>query len=231
MKQFLIEEMTQSIFEAVDVQSNNPSVLKTVKGIVADFNPNRNGRVYPRQLWEKVINSEYVKEMMSSKMLLGEADHPFDDRVEISIKEVSHAINKLWIENDKVMAELDILNTTNGQKVATLIDYGSKIGVSSRGAGSVLSDGSVDPDDYQFFTFDIVCRPSVAAARITESEALKNVKSLTEGEIASVIKNYQSLNERLNAMNSFNYIKEGKIQSVSSSIIDKLIKESEKLNK
>ena len=58
MKQFLVEEMTQSVFESVETEKVNPSVLKTVKGIVADFNPNRNGRVYPRELWEKVINSE-----------------------------------------------------------------------------------------------------------------------------------------------------------------------------
>ena len=207
------------------------SVLKTVKGIVADFNPNRNGRVYPRELWEKVINSEYTKEMMASKMLLGEADHPFDDRVEISIKEVSHAINKLWIEGDKVMAELDILNTTNGQKVATLIDSGSKIGVSSRGAGSVLSDGRVDPSDYQFFTFDIVCRPSVQAARITESEKI-NAKPLTESEIANVIKSYRNINKKLENTKediTYRYITEGEEKSISSSIISKLIKESEEL--
>lgn len=235
MKQFLIEEMTQSIFESVDVEQTNPSVLKTVKGVVADFNPNRNGRVYPKALWEKVINSDYVKEMMASKMLLGEADHPFDDRVEISIKEVSHAINKLWIEGDKVMAELDILNTTNGQKVATLIDYGSKIGVSSRGAGSVLSDGSVDPDDYQFFTFDIVCRPSVAAARITESEENKEAKPLTESEIANIISNYKNINKKLEEAAisdaNYRYISEGKTNSISSNIIARLIKESEDLNK
>ena len=234
MKQFLVEEMTQSIFEAVDVEQTNPSVLKTVKGVVADFNPNRNGRVYPRQLWENVINSDYVKEMMASKMLLGEADHPFDDRVEISIKEVSHAINKLWLEGDKVMAELDILNTTNGQKVATLIDYGSKIGVSSRGAGSVLSDGSVDPDDYQFFTFDIVCRPSVAAARITESEENKEAKSLTESEIANIISNYKNINKKLEEAAisdaNYRYISEGKTNSISSNIIARLIKESEDIN-
>lgn len=232
MKQFLVEEMTQSIFEAVETQQQNPSVLKTVKGIVADFNPNRNGRVYPRELWERVINSEYTKEMMASKMLLGEADHPFDDRVEISIKEVSHAINKLWIENDKVMAELDILNTTNGQKVATLIDYGSKIGVSSRGAGSVTSDGSVDPMDYQFFTFDIVCRPSVQAARITESEEI-NAKPLTEGEIANVLKSYRNINEKINDSikdNFYNYITESENKSVSTNIISKLLEESEKIN-
>ena len=231
MKQFLVEEMTQSVFESVETEKVNPSVLKTVKGIVADFNPNRNGRVYPRELWEKVINSEYAKEMMASKMLLGEADHPFDDRVEISIKEVSHAINKLWIEGDKVMAELDILNTTNGQKVATLIDYGSKIGVSSRGAGSVLSDGRVDPSDYQFFTFDIVCRPSVQAARITESEKI-NAKPLTESEIANVIKSYRNINKKLENTKediTYRYITEGEEKSISSSIISKLIKESEEL--
>lgn len=231
MKQFLVEEMAQSIFESVDKPNTNPSILKTVKGIVADFGPNRNGRVYPRELWERVINSEYVKEMMASKMLLGEADHPFDDRVEISIKEVSHAINKLWIEGDKVMAELDILNTPNGEKVATLVDYGSKIGVSSRGAGSVLSDGSVDPNDYQFFTFDIVCRPSVQAARITESENI-NVKPLTESEIANVIESYKNIDKKLKeSQDGFIYIKEGEERKVSTNIISKLIKESEKLNK
>jgi len=229
MKQFLVEEMTQSIFEAVDTEQKSPSVLKTVKGIVADFNPNRNGRVYPRELWEKVINSEYVKEMMASKMLLGEADHPFDDRVEISIKEVSHAINKLWIEGDKVMAELDILNTPNGEKVATLVDYGSKIGVSSRGAGSVMSDGSVDPNDYQFFTFDIVCRPSVQAARITESEKVE-AKPLTESEIANVIQSYKNMDKKLEeSQEGFTYIKEGKEKKISTNIISKLIKESENL--
>lgn len=231
MKQFLVEEMTQSIFEAVDTPQKSPSVLKTVKGVVADFNPNRNGRVYPKELWEKVINSEYVKEMIASKMLLGEADHPFDDRVEISIKEVSHAINRLWIEGDKVMAELDILNTPNGEKVATLVDYGSKIGVSSRGAGSVMSDGSVDPDDYQFFTFDIVCRPSVQAARITESEEVP-AKTLTESEIADVIQDYKNINKKLDSVKEgFTYIKEGEEKRISSNIISKLLEENEKINK
>lgn len=227
-RQFLAEEMTQSIFEAIDTNQSNPSILKTVKGVVADFNPNRNGRIYPRALWEKVINSDYVKEMISSRMLLGETDHPFDDRAEISIKEVSHAINKLWIENDKVMAELDILNTPNGEKVNTLIDYGSKIGVSSRGAGSVTSDGSVDPEDYQFFTFDIVCRPSVAAARITESEEAKTEKILTEGEIANIISSYKNMDRKLEKVN-FTYIEEGKEKVIESNIITKLIKESENL--
>ena len=71
MKQILNEQLTSSLFE--EVRENKPSgILKRIKGIVADFKPNRNGRIYPRELWEKVINSEYVKEMMASKCLFGE---------------------------------------------------------------------------------------------------------------------------------------------------------------
>lgn len=235
MKQILNEEMTQSLFETIETGRKDPAILRTIKGIVADFNPNRNGRVYPRELWEKVINSEYVKEMIASKMLLGEADHPAE-RVEIEIKTVSHAINKLWIEGDAVLAEMDILNTPEGQKVNTLLEYGSKIGVSSRGAGEVGSDGRVDPDSYQFFTFDIVVRPSVGAARIAEEEVrdVSNLKVVNEGEIASILSSYKNLDKKLEeaqVSKGFNYLKENEIKTYSSNIIDELLKENEELNK
>lgn len=225
----LNENLTTSLFE--EVKEEKPAgILKRIKGIVADFKPNRNGRVYPRELWEKVINSEYVKEMMASKCLFGENNHPLDsDRVEIDLNNVSHCIHKLWIENDSVMAELDLLPTPAGEIIDKLITYGSKIGVSSRGAGSVRSDGSVDPDDYQFFTFDLVPRPSVAAARpaLVESEQ-PEVEQLSESEIAGILSSYRNINERIDKLT---YISEGEKKSVSSNIIDKLIKESENINK
>ena len=71
-KQVLNEQLTLSLFEEVNNEEKPKGILKRIKGIVADFNPNRNGRVYPRELWERVINSEYVKEMMESKCLFGE---------------------------------------------------------------------------------------------------------------------------------------------------------------
>ena len=160
--------------------------------------------------------------------------HPFDDRVEIDLNNVSHCVHKLWIEGNSVMAELDLLPTPAGEIINKLIDYGSKIGVSSRGAGSVLSDGSVDPNDYQFFTFDLVPRPSVAAARpaLAESELLKPEKILTESEIANVIESYKNIDKKLKeSQDGFIYIKEGEERKVSTNIISKLIKESEKLNK
>ena len=229
-KQVLNENMTVSLFEEVNEKPNG--ILKRIKGIVADFKPNRNGRVYPRELWEKVINSEYVQEMMASKCLFGEANHPLtDDRVEIDLTNVSHAVNKLWIDGDSVMAELDLLPTPSGEIINKLIDYGSKIGVSSRGAGSVLSDGSVDPNDYQFFTFDLVPRPSVEAARPTmvESENAKTEKILTESEVANIVSNYRNITKKIDSVieeSNYSYINEGEKKSVSTGIINKLIEQS-----
>ena len=232
MKQILNEQLTSSLFEAVEEKP--AGILKRIKGIVADFKPNRNGRVYPRELWEKVINSEYVNEMMKSKCLFGESNHPFDDRVEIDLNNVSHAVNKLWIENDAVMGELDLLPTPAGEIISKLIDYGSSIGVSSRGAGSVNSDGSVDPDDYQFFTFDLVPRPSVAAARpaIVESEEPKDIPTLTEGQIAEIVDSYRNIGTKIQETaknNAFKYISEGEEKSISTNIISKLIEDSKNL--
>lgn len=232
MKQILNENTTTSLFEAVDEKP--AGILKRIRGIVADFKPNRNGRVYPRELWEKVINSEYVNEMMKSKCLFGESNHPFDDRVEIDLNNVSHAVNRLWIENDAVMGELDLLPTPAGEIISKLIDYGSSIGVSSRGAGSVNSDGSVDPDDYQFFTFDLVPRPSVAAARpaIVESEETKDIPTLTEGQIAEIVNSYRNIGTKIQETaknNTFKYISEGEEKSISTNIISKLIEDSKNL--
>lgn len=234
MKQILNEEMVQSLFETIETGRKDPAILRTIRGVVADFNSNRNGRIYPRELWENVINSEYVKEMINSKMLLGEADHPAE-RVEIEIKTVSHAINKLWIEGNNVLAEMDILNTPEGQKVNTLLEYGSKIGVSSRGAGEVGSDGIVDPSSYQFFTFDIVARPSVAAARIAEAENrdTTDLKVVNESEIANIIKSYKNIDQKLTETenkSNFTYIKENEEVSFKTNIIKELMEENDNLN-
>jgi hypothetical protein len=235
MKQILNENMTTSLFEEVKEDKPN-GILKRIKGVVADFKSNRNGRVYPRELWENVINSEYVKEMMESKCLFGESNHPFDDRVEIDLNNVSHCIHDLYIEGDSVIGVLDLLPTPAGEIINNLIDYGSKIGVSSRGAGEVNSDGTVDADSYNFFTFDLVPRPSVAAARptIIESEEVKPEKLLTESEIANIMNNYRNIDKKLNETSSkdtsYSYIIEGVQKTISTNIINRLIKESDELN-
>lgn len=232
----LTEVARPTLFKETEAKDKPKGVLKRVIGCIADWKPNRNGRIYPRELWEKAINSEYVKEMIENKIMMGELDHP-EERVELEIKEISHCINRIWIDDQKeeVWGELDILDTPNGQIVSKLLDYGSKIGVSSRGAGSVLSDNTVDPDEYKLFTFDIVARPSVAAARpaIVESEkAIPEVKKLTEAEVATIISNYRKLDEKVEeAKNTFTYITESEERLFRTNTLEKLKTLDKEINK
>lgn len=188
MKNVLVES-TKSKFQVLAQKPAN--VLKRIKGVLSDFGTNRNGRIYPRELWENVINSDYVKEMINSHGLVGELDHP-EERLEISLQEVSHIINDMWIEGDKVIGIIDILPTPNGKIVNELLDYGTDIGISSRGAGSVGPDNVVDPD-YQFITFDFVARPSCEAARLnTILEGVKvDLETNSADKVKSILESYK----------------------------------------
>lgn len=188
MKNVLVES-TKSKFQVLAQKPAN--VLKRIKGVLSDFGSNRNGRIYPRELWENVINSDYVKEMINSHGLVGELDHP-EERLEISLQEVSHVINDMWIEGDQVIGIIDILPTPNGKIVNELLDYGTDIGISSRGAGSVGAGNVVDPD-YQFITFDFVARPSCEAARLnTILEGVKiDLENNSDDKVNAVLESYK----------------------------------------
>ena len=162
MKEILNESHTSSQFKIIKEKPDN--VLKRIQMKLSDWKPNRNGRIYPKELWENVLNSEYVEEAINTHTLFGESSHP-EERLEVDLANVSHAINDMWIQGDSLWGTIDILPTPQGQIINSLIDYGSEIGISSRGTGSV-NGNEVDPDDYTFVTFDIVMRPSVAAARL-----------------------------------------------------------------
>lgn len=191
MNKNILTEQINSNFKILKDKPAN--VLKRVKGVVSDNKSNRNGRIYPIELWKNVVESDYVKEMINNHSLFGEADHP-ETRLEISLQNVSHAINDLWIDGDKVMAIIDILPTPMGKILSELLDYGTNLGISSRGAGTVLSDNTVDPDDYQFVTFDFVARPSCEAARlntILESATIE-AKNTKDDEINNLLESYKS---------------------------------------
>lgn len=189
MKNILIES-TKSKFKTLPNKPKN--ALKRIQGVLSDFKSNRNGRVYPRELWENVLNSDYVKEMIESHGLVGELDHP-EERLEISLQNVSHVINDMWIEGDQVLGIIDILPTPSGKIVNELLDYGTDIGISSRGAGSVGAGNVVD-SDYQFVTFDFVARPSCEAARLnTILESVKpEIESNTDDKVNAILEGYKN---------------------------------------
>lgn len=151
-------------------------ILGRLIGPCADFiNPTRNGRGYGEELWEKVFDDPIVNEKIDNKCLFGELGHPAD-REEVDMEKISIALNEKPKKgkDGKLIACFDILDTPNGRILKTLCDYGTTIGISSRGTGEVIGD-EVDPDSYNFECFDAVIVPAVKEARLNYvTESLNN---------------------------------------------------------
>ena len=161
--------------------------LGRLEGICADFkNATRNGRIYCRELWEKVFEDPIFKESLETKTLLGELDHP-EDRLEVLAGEACVVMTDYRIDDDEgvIYAGFDILDTPRGKILKTLLDYGSVLGVSSRGQGDIINTAEgekVDPDTYDFACFDVVLTPAVEKARqsVVESTAKTKTKKFAE---------------------------------------------------
>ena len=125
---------------------------------------NRNGRMYPFSVLEKEVqryNEEYVK----TSRALGELGHP--DGPTVNLDRVSHRITSLRAEGNNFIGKAQILSTPNGNIAKALLDEGVKLGVSSRGMGSIdkREDCGVVMDDFMLATAaDIVADPSAPDA-------------------------------------------------------------------
>ena len=125
---------------------------------------NRNGRIYPKEVIQKEVK-RYNKEFVEQDRAFGELGHP--EGPTINLDKVSHMITKLEEEGNNFVGRAKILSTPNGQIVKNLIDDGAKLGVSSRGLGSLESKGDAQyvKDDFQLATAgDIVADPSAPEA-------------------------------------------------------------------
>jgi hypothetical protein len=125
---------------------------------------NRNGRVYPKEVMQKEVG-RYVKEFVEKGRAFGELGHP--DGPTINLDKVSHLITKLEEDGNNYVGRAKILSTPNGQIVRNLIDDGAKLGVSSRGLGSLEQKGGAQyvKSDFQLATAgDIVADPSAPEA-------------------------------------------------------------------
>ena len=133
---------------------------------------NNNGRVYPRKILENQVKA--IKEKIDDRSLVGALDHPSNDAIHLS--QASHLITNLWVEkNGDVMGECEILSTPNGKIVEALLNDGVKIGISSRGLGSVSegTNGKVVNEDFKLITFDLVSDPSTKGAFPAMSESMR----------------------------------------------------------
>lgn len=135
-----------------------------LKGIVQRADAlNQNGRVYPRNILEREIRN-YQKFIIENRAM-GEADHP--DSSVVSLQKVSHIMREAVMDEDGVVrGSVEILGTPCGKIVESLIDAGVKVGISSRGVGSVKQQGDylIVQDDFQLIAFDMVADPSTPQA-------------------------------------------------------------------
>ena len=115
---------------------------------------NGNGRVYPYEVLKKEIQN--YQKLVKENRALGELDHP-DDSV-INLKNCSHMITEIWMDNKDVMGKIKVLDTPSGKILRSLVESGVKLGISSRGMGSVKeSNGqTIVEDDFQLICFDMV---------------------------------------------------------------------------
>ena len=123
---------------------------------------NGNGRVYKKETLQREI--ENYQNAIKERRSLGELDHP-DDSV-INLKNSSHLVTKMWWDGDSVMGKIEVLDTPSGKILKELVKSGVKLGISSRGLGSVKQEkgSNIVEDDFQLICFDMVSEPSTPGA-------------------------------------------------------------------
>ena len=159
----LIAEYNDSNLEVIEEKVNGKKTL-IIEGVFMQADAkNRNGRVYEKSILESAV-AKYVKDQVSTGRAVGELNHP--EGPSINLDKVSHKITELRFEGSNVVGKASILNTPMGNIVTGLLEGGVKLGVSSRGMGSLVQKNGAMyvKDDFMLSTVDIVQDPSAPEA-------------------------------------------------------------------
>ena len=140
-----------------------------VSGILQRANAeNQNGRIYPKEILVREAN-KYNKTFISERRAMGELDHP--ESSVVNLANVSHNIREMKWENDDLVGTVEVLPTPAGNILKELFKSGIKLGISSRGMGSVETVSEANGDsvtqvqpDFELIAFDFVSNPSTHGA-------------------------------------------------------------------
>ena len=159
----ITEEIEQA--EYIVEEAENGKKNYSIKGIFMQSDvKNRNGRIYPKEILQKEV-ARYNREFINKSRAFGELGHP--DGPTVNLERVSHMIKALYPEGNNFIGEARVLDTPYGKIVKSLIDEGARLGVSSRGMGTLANVGgaNVVKDDFYLATAaDIVADPSAPDA-------------------------------------------------------------------
>ena len=151
---------------------------------------NQNGRVYPRPILAR--ESQKYMQFVNERRALGELDHP--ESPVVNLKNVSHNITGLRWSGDDLRGDLEVLSTPSGNILKELLKNDIKLGISSRGLGSVkeLAEDTVEvQEDFSLICFDVVSNPSTHGAFINESTSATRIVS-PYTKVDSLIHNFLS---------------------------------------
>ena len=160
----LITEYVEQNIETICEQKKDGSKDYFIEGVFKQSNKkNRNGRIYEKASLEKAVE-KYVVEQVKEGRAVGELNHP--EGPTVNLDKVSHKITDLHWQGNDVVGKASILKTPMGKIVEGLLEGGVKLGVSSRGMGSLVqkNGASYVGDDFMLATVDIVQDPSAPSA-------------------------------------------------------------------
>ena len=199
------QQLFESKFEENKSEVDGVNVLAKVMG--EGFTPDgisRNGRFYPRALWERVCQDPEVVEKLSKKQLVGSIGHDLQiDDESFRKGEFSHIITKMYInESGKGIIEALVVNTPAGRVLNTFLRAGSKLYVSTRASGDILPNQLheglpiVDPSTYHLEGVDFVLEPGFlnASPNLVESLMKENDEAGLK-KLEEAIKNSQGKSE------------------------------------
>ena len=199
----LITEM----YDDFEVLQEGDSKSTKIKGIFMQAETkNRNGRVYPMEVLGKEVG-RYNKELVEKKRAFGELGHP--DGPTVNLDRVSDLIEELYPEGKNIIGKAKILDTPNGKIVKELLNAGAKLGVSSRGMGTLEKRENanyVGKDFYLATAGDIVADPSAPEAFVEGimegKEWIWDNGILRESEVARIHR-LASANKQAEAFEAF----------------------------
>jgi len=160
----LISEYHDSNLQVITESKKDGGKTYVIEGVFMQADKkNRNGRVYGKAILENAVN-KYVKEQVKTGRAVGELNHP--EGPTINLDKVSHKITELKFEGSDVIGKASILNTPMGKIVEGLLEGGVKLGVSSRGMGTLVNKQGTSHvgKDFMLSTVDIVQDPSAPGA-------------------------------------------------------------------
>ena len=169
------------------IEENNGRLV--VKGVLQRAEAeNQNGRIYPRDILMREAE-KYTDNFIDQNRALGELDHP--DSSVVNLNNASHNVTEMHWDGDDLMGTVEVLSTPSGNILKELFKSGIKLGISSRGLGSVKETAGEDTvkvqDDFELIAFDFVSNPSTHGAFLYPMNESKNTKVDSTTRIERII--------------------------------------------